>query len=77
MFVSRVSTGTAIAFVVKMNIDRVAEFAIKFFCFLLCKCTPGDDWMVVSDAYNDKTMRNDLPSKACSTLRASLALVSK
>lgn len=44
MSASRVSTGTAVALIVKMNIDGVAEFSTKFLCFLLRESTPGDDW---------------------------------
>ena len=42
MSASRVSTGTAVALIVKMNIDGVAEFPTKFLCFLLRESTPGD-----------------------------------
>lgn len=43
MSATRVSTGTAVALIVKMDIDGVTEFSTKFFCFLLRESTPGDN----------------------------------
>lgn len=48
VIINRVSTGTAITLTVQVNIDRVTEFAIKLFCFLLRERTPGDDCRCVS-----------------------------
>lgn len=39
----RVSTGTAIALIVQMDIDRVTELAAEFLGFFLRERTPGND----------------------------------
>ena len=38
-----ISTGAAIAVIVQMNVDRVAEFTTEFFGFFLGKCASCDD----------------------------------
>lgn len=38
-----ISTGAAIAVIVQMNVDRVAEFPAEFFGFFLGKCASCDN----------------------------------
>lgn len=45
---ARVSTGTAIAVVVQMDVDRVTEFTTELFGLLLRKGTAGDHYSKVS-----------------------------
>jgi uncharacterized protein YoaH (UPF0181 family) len=38
-----ISTGTAIAVVVQMNVDRITEFTAEFFGLFLGECTSCND----------------------------------
>jgi hypothetical protein len=38
-----VSTGTAIALIVQMDVDRVTEFATELLSLFLCEGTSGND----------------------------------
>lgn len=40
---ARVSTGTAIALIVQMDVDRVTEFTTELLSLFLCECTAGDN----------------------------------
>lgn len=39
---ARVSTGTAIALIVQMDVDRVTELSTELLGLFLCECAPGD-----------------------------------
>lgn len=63
-----------------MDVDRVTEFTTELFGLLLRQGTAGnhyrDSVSTLGQEFNYVTARS-LPSNACSTLTASLALVSK
>lgn len=46
MSITRVSTGTSIAFTIKVDVDGVTEFTTKFFGLFLRQSTPSDDLRV-------------------------------
>lgn len=63
-----------------MDVDRIAKVTAELLRLLLGKGISGNDYAVVSKMKRISYCRksySDLPSNACSTLMASLALVSK
>lgn len=68
----------AIILSIQVDIYWIRKVATKLLRFFLCQCIPCDHYR--SRQYRvliDNSLLIDLPSKACSTLTASLALVSK
>ena len=69
--------GASVPVILDMNVDGVLEVTAELLGLLLCQRVACDNCRNISEALVGTRIPQVIPSKACSTLMASFALVSK